>query len=515
MSEIGKRFIELAEIFQDNMLLQRNKPIRVWGTANREQHLTVLMNDAPVWDGEIPAGAFEVALPPQAAAEDLTMALRNSEGEELVIRHVDIGEVWIAGGQSNMEFALLCERNGESVIANANDEHLRYYEVGKYVFEGEREENLKDGRRWNNWRRFIPEECTHFSAVAAYYAMALREKLGVPVGIIGCCWGGTSASAWMDEKLLREDDQLRVYTDTYDQAVAKLDLEKYIKSDYKYRSFMGAEKNVTGSEVTMKKEVTAPLKFPMRQIAKLLQRTLKPGPHSENRPGGLYQTMLSKIAGYTAKGVIWYQGENDEHHADMYAHLFTKLIACWRSDWKDDLPFLFVQLAPWDEWMASDGRNFPELRAQQQYVEDHEAGAYMASIMDVGSQYDIHPKVKKPVGDRLALLAMEEIYGVKQAYAHPPRISRLERSGNTITAAFDYAEDGLTAEGAIDGLFSVMQNGKTIPVSAQVSANTVVLACPELAEGKASVSFAYQPFLVMNLFNKGGLPARPMEPTDV
>ena len=508
-------FIQLAEIFQDGMVLQRNQPIRLFGSTESHQQISVTINGAQICEAELDAGTFQIELPAQEVAENVTLQLKNVEGEVITFRDVDIGEVWIAGGQSNMEFPLLCDRDGDAVIANANDEHLRYYEVGKYAFEGEREENLKNGSRWNNWRKFIPDECTHFSAIGTYFARELREKLGVPVAVVGCSWGGTSASAWIDEAILRQDPELRVYTDTYDKAVSKLNLEKYTKNDYKYRSFMGTEKNVLGAEATMKNEVTAPMKFPMKQIAKLLQLTLRPGPHSENRPGGLYQTMLSKITGYSAKGVIWYQGENDEHHAELYARLFTKTVECWRRDWKVELPFLFVQLAPWEQWMASDGRNFPTLRDQQQTVEDTVPGMYMASIMDVGSQYDIHPKVKKPVGERLALLAADEIYGMKQTFAHAPRITKAERNGKKVVVSFAYAEGGLKAKGSIDSLFNLSQNGKTLPVSAKVVDNTVVLTCEALTAEKATLSFAYAPFLVMNLFNQGDLPARPAAPMDI
>lgn len=513
--ENSQHFITLAEIFQDGMVLQRGKAIKLWGTSQKAQRITVLLDKTVVLEAHIPEGSFAVSLPPQEAAEGRTLCIQNADGETVSVANVDIGEVWIAGGQSNMEFQLQCDRNGDALIASADDVHLRYYEVGKYAFEGEREENLKDGRRWNHWRRFVPSECTHFSAVGTYFARYLRQELGVPVGIIGCCWGGTSATAWMDEALIRKDEQLKIYTDTYDKAVEKLNPEKYIQSDYKYRSFMGAEKNVVGSEATMKKEVTAPLKFPMRQIAKLMQNLLKPGPHSENRPGGLYQTMLSKITGYSIKGVLFYQGESDEHHASLYAHLFTRMIACWRNDWQEQLPFVFVQLPPWSEWMGSNGQNFPVLRAQQQYVEDHEDHVYMASIMDAGSQYDIHPKDKKPVGERLALLALDKVYEKKQAYAQAPRISKIQRAGTAVTLSFSHAEDGLMAQGSIDSLFSLRQGGKELPVTAKICGSTVVLDCPELTDNKASLSFAYEPFLVMNLMNRGNLPARPMEPTEM
>lgn len=515
---MGKqKFIELAEIFQSGMILQRDKPIRIWGTSDASQDITVLIGDTTVFQGEIREGDFEISLPKQNAAENQTVAFRNENGDELTLTNIDIGEVWIAGGQSNMEFPLLCERDGDRMIASANDTHFRYYEVGKYAFEGEREENLKDGSRWNNWRTFTPTECTHFSAVATYFALRMRNELRVPVGIVGCAWGGTSASAWIAEDLLRSDSDLHIYTDDYDRATAGQNPEKYLKRDRKNRAFMGNPKNVAGSDMTMKKEVTAPLKFPMKQIAGILVKNQKKnmGPHCENRPGGLYQSMLKKIIGFSARGILFYQGEMDEHHAPLYAKLFTKLIHTWREEWDDDLPFVFVQLAPWGEWMAQDGRNFPELREQQQRVDDQVEGAYLASIMDVGSQYDIHPKIKKPVGERLALLALDEVYGMKQPYAHAPRIAKIVREGNVIRIFFDYAEDGLLSNGNIDSLFMVKQGGKSVPFSSEISGNEVVLRCEGLAQEKAKVAFAYQPYLVMNLKNKGGLPARPSAPIEV
>lgn len=513
---MGKEaFIELAEIFQDNMVLQRNKPLKLWGTAKKKQSLSVMLDGTEIFRGEIAAGRFELSLPPQEAAENRTLSITNREGETVRLRNIDIGEVWIAGGQSNMEFPLLCDRDAERVIQNASDTHLRYYEVGKYAFEGEKEEKLKDDHRWNHWRKFIPEECTHFSAVGTYYAMQLRARLQVPVAIVGCCWGGTSAAAWMKEDILRKDDRLQVYTTAYDQAVSGQNMEKYLRMDRKNRAFLGKEKNTIGAEKTMKNEVTAPLKFPMKQLVKLMLKNQKTGPHDANRPGGLYQTMLSKIIGFPVKGVIWYQGEADEKYASLYDRLFTEMIRCWREDWREELPLLFVQLAPWGEWMAQDGRNFPQIRSRQQYVEDHVKGTYMVSIMDEGSQYDIHPKVKEPVGNRLALLALDEIYGIKQKYCRAPRITKAERTEKGIILSFDYAEGGLKSEGSIDALFSVVQNGKELPVFARITGSQVELGCRELTKEKATVAFAYRPFLKVNLFNQGGLPARPYSPQEV
>ncbi len=506
-----KKWIQLAEVFQDGMLLQRRKPILIWGEARQTESVQVLWNGMEIYRGDIPAGQFRISLPALEAFENGKLTIENASGESFTIRNVDIGEVWIAGGQSNMEFALSYDRDADAVIAAANDEHLRYYEVGKFAFAGEREENIKYGaHRWFHWRKFTPEECTHFSAVATYFARELRKELQVPVGILGCNWGGTSASAWMEDALLRQDEVLRVYTDAYDAAVAKLNLEKYIQADRKSRTFMGSEKSVVDSDGVMKKEVKKPVSIFLRPVFKLLlAQQASTGPHDPNRPGGLYQVMLRQIAGYTASGVIWYQGESDEHHAPLYARLQEAMIRCWRRDWQEELPFLMVQLAPWEEWNTMTGVNYPILREQQQIVEDTVAGVHMASIMDIGSRFDIHPKEKAPVGHRLALLALEHVYQLPQPHSHSPRMVSVTRSGKEISVKFDQVLEDM---GSCAPLFCLKQQGKRVPCSANVEGNMVRLSCPKLAAGEAELAFAYEPFLVMPLFNQGGLPARPFAP---
>ena len=509
---MSKQALKLAEIFQNGMTLQRGKAIRVWGQSENAQNLTVFLGKENIFQGQIPEGAFEITLPPLEPAEDVNLRFETEDGGCITLAGVDIGEVWIAGGQSNMEFPLICDREGEETIAQANDEHFRYYEVGKYAFEGEEAEGLKDGSRWNNWRKFVPAECTHFSSTATFFAKSLRKQLGIPVAIVGCCWGGTMASSWLDDKLIREDPELRVYTDEYDRGIAAMNMDEYYASNYAKRKMMGSPEAVLGNEMMMKTEATEPCSEEMLKMVAQMLGTLQIGPHDENCPGALYQTMVRKIAGFTARGVIWYQGESDEHHAPLYSRLFTKVIDCWRAAWLDELPFLFVQLAPWQEWMAQNGKNYPVLREQQQYVEDHVTGTYMASIMDAGSQYDIHPKLKRPVGTRLALLALQEIYHQKQAYSHAPRVADIQRSGKEITVTFRFAEGGLKSEGNPAALFSVKQNGAEKALTGVVENSQVALSCETLEAGEAEISFAYRPFLVMNLFNQENLPARPMAP---
>lgn len=511
--------IRLAEVFQEGMVLQRRKEIRIWGSCEGEQYLKVYLNDEFMGKIDIrqmkqgPAGKlFAFTLPPQEAMEDGRLRILGASGKELVIEHVDIGEVWIAGGQSNMEFLLQYDREGEQVNAQAADPHLRYFEVGKYAFDGEKEEGLKDGSYWDRWLQFTPREAGWFSAVGAYFALQLRRKLKVPVGIISCNWGGTSASAWLDERVLRRDPLLRVYTDAYDKAVKNQDPERYREKNFNMRFKANGEARAARNEEMMRKEAVKGPGPLMKAGARIFSLLTVTGPHDEHRPGGLYRCMLQKIAGYSCQGVIWYQGESDDIYADRYDKLFAAMIQCWRRDWQEDLPFLFVQLAPFEAWAGCSGKAYALLRQQQQKVEDEVARTWMASIMDVGSRYDIHPKEKRQVGERLAGLALNKIYGFP-GNSQAPRLMNAERKGQRIVLQFQYAPEGLEARGEIASLFQVVQNQKKLICTAGIEGDYVILESEALLEeAPVEISFAYCPYCRMTLYHRNGLPARPFAP---
>ncbi|MDO4621698.1 MAG: sialate O-acetylesterase [Eubacteriales bacterium] len=504
--------MQLARVFQDGMVLQQKKPIRFWGIADRKENIRITWNNTALWDGVVEAGKVEIIVPALDACENGTFEFSCG----IRLEHIDIGEVWIAGGQSNMEFPLGCERNYISGMDSGHlvqDEHLRFYDVGEFAFKGEREEGLKPAAvHWDRWMNFDSNHAEYFSAVGAYYGQMLRKSLGVPVGIIGCNWGGTTASAWMDKSILQSDKELSVYITDYECKIAGMDLEKYEKHDLKMRTKMSSSKAMGAGNIMFLKESTKKPSFFLRKIAVLSERFMPMGPHSERRPGGLYETMVSEIAGYSCKGVIWYQGEADEHHADLYGKLFEKLIHNWRVQWQDEIPFVFVQLAPFEEWMACSGKNYPEIRKQQQIVEDTVSGTYMVSIMDAGSRYDIHPKNKKIVGERMAFMALKEIYKKINAEAHAPRIKYQERKGNEILLNFEYTGKGLVGRGDISSVISVVQEKEELDFSAYIKGDSIIINCPQLKEKDAWVSFGHKDYLEMPLFNSDGIAARPRGP---
>lgn len=339
--------------------------------------------------------------------------LKISSGAECVVLHdVAVGEVWLAGGQSNMEFHMRYDADLEQEQPQCENRLIRFFDYPEVSYEGQINE-ADYGSNYGFWRLCTPEQLERFSAVGYYFAKDIQEKYNIPVGVIGCNWGGTPACAWMTREAVVEGGG-QVYLDEYDKAVGELDLANY-------------EEHFRKDPMAWRTDQLAdPLNdmmmfgFPVEEFgSKLTELGIDPptftpvmGPKYERRPCGLYDAMLRPIAPYGIQGVIWYHGETDgDNHPEVYETLFPALIRCWRALWGEELPFLFVQLAPLRQWMDCIGTPYAIIRKAQQHTADNVPNTGMAVITDVGMEHDIHPKKKQPVGHRLALLAMAKIYG--------------------------------------------------------------------------------------------------------
>lgn len=500
--------IHLASVFQSGMVLQRGKPITLWGESDRAQRVAVFYNQTPLTELKLSEpGAFRVQLPALEAAQSAELCFQCEDGQQLRLENVDIGEVWLAGGQSNMEFFLRYDAEAKAAFASADDAHLRVYTVPQYAFDEEAADGFKDAHDWDRWLAATPEHMQTAPAVAYYFARELRRTLHVPVGILNCNWGGTTAATWMDEELLRQDPALSVYLSDYEKAVVGQKLEDYYAQD---RAFRGRKLTYRDRLLIYKMYGTH------RLLCRVLERylcggPLQPmGPRNHNAPGRLYQSMLSKISGFTCKGVIWYQGESDMPHAELYARLFTGLIECWRRDWAEQLPFLFVQLAPFDRDCGFIASGFPELRCQQELVEQTVPDTWMTSIMDVGMAHDIHPKKKRPVGERLALLARGTVYG-EDLLCQPPQLCAADRTADALTLRFEHAGTGLTITGRRLHALSVFADGKNMRFwRAKAAGDTLSIRGRWLAKADCiQLAFAQTPYCAVNLYNSAGLPAKP------
>lgn len=511
--------MKLAEIFQDGMIIQREKPFAVWGETDAEEEIAVRLNGRTLCTEKTGPGKFRITVPAQPAAESVTLEIG-----DLALRDVDFGEVWIAGGQSNMNFLVKWDAEREEIYAAPADRHVRYYEVGKYCFEGEEKDGFKDGSRWNTWFPFKRENSPYFSAVATWFALRLRETLGVPVGVVGCSVGGTSASTWMDDAILRADPDLKIYTDEYDASLKDLNLERYYKINHMVRAATGGKAGEEGEDflegntgVTMQEYMAFQMrgKDPQALAEERQARTsipmeeiLRKGPNDPH-PGSLYRTMVAKIAGFSCRGVLFYQGCDDVQKGAIYGKLFSALIACWRRDWGEELPFLFAQLAPFGSWMGNTGDLFPLVRRAQREVWDTVPKTYMVSTSDVGCEIDIHPKYKRNVGARMYLQAMDKVYGVSTV-SDAPVCVRAEKEENCVVLTFANAA-ALSLRGGRINALEVLRGGvPTGPVSASAEGNRVILRGEGLSEeGSLEIRFAETGYYEVNLYNEAGIPAVP------
>ena len=502
--------LTVDRLFSSYLVLQRDKPVKVWGTGDGEAVSVSVQGksaSAPVIDGK-----WQVTLPALTASQAETLFVTSGE-ERIMVENVAVGEVWIAGGQSNMEFPLKFDAEARKVIPTANNPDIRYFDCPKAKFEGQEKE--EDYRQFGFWRPLNPSNAPFYSAVSFYFANQICEKLHVPVGIVGCNWGGTSASTWLDESYLAADDSLRVYLDEYQAGFQNLDIKQYIKAEAASRSYM-ARRVVRQFMNTALKRTLGPVLTPLFTaiIQSGKKNILAIGPRSENRPGGLFHTMLQKIAGFSARGVIWYQGESDDNKANLYARLFSALIRCWRDAWQDELPFLFVQLAPYERWLGFNAGDFVTLREQQELVSKTVPGTWMASIMDAGSRLDIHPKRKRPVGERLALLARGKVYG-ENILCDAPEVSEVKWECDRLVISFLHAGEGLSLKGDRLESLEILADGKAInPHKISIDKSTLIIEASDLSTTKSlEIRYAWRNFAEVNLYNCAALPAKPFRRT--
>ncbi|MGN0436421.1 MAG: sialate O-acetylesterase [Wujia sp.] len=398
--------LKTAAIFSDNMVLQRNKNIVIWGTTDSplvEASINGVTVSATVRDG-----SFKIILPPMKAGGPYTLVI-STDRDKLEYSNIMLGEVWLAGGQSNMEFELQGCKEGDKELANMC-ESVRFYYTPKNSWVGD---ELLEAEEKSCWELSDSPDRGKWSAVGYYFARELSKKLGVTVGVIGCNWGGTSASCWVSREYLEKRTELASYLQEYDEAVKDICLEDYAKAWDEYLVYQ-AEFDVKVGEYYK----TCPNPTWDEAIS-LFGESKYPGPmgpRNFTRPCGLYETMLSRVCPYTIAGFIFYQGEEDDHKPYTYDILLETLIKQWRNDWDDDtLPFINVQLPIFTEMGEDDFKNWPLIREAQMRVYNTVKNTGIAVALEKGEIYNIHPIDKKPVGERLARQALYHVYKLVSA----------------------------------------------------------------------------------------------------
>ena len=480
--------VKLPAVFSDNMVLQQGKPVPVWGWAAPGEQVTVAFAGQTATATAAADGKWMTKLTALKASADpqvLTVTGKNT----LTVKNILVGEVWLASGQSNMQFTLGSAMNSTQEIAAADFPTIRQFTVPDVVA-AEPQPDVRGG-----WAVCSPATAGGFTAVGYFFARDLWNKLHVPVGIIHSSWGGTQVQPWIDEQTYNADPTLKPIVDGKNAA-----LVNYSKALYQVMSAwlpIATEAQAAGK----------PLPLPPAMPAADPRA-------SSQMPTGLYNAMIAPLIPYAIAGAIWYQGESNANDAAGYRRLFPAMITGWRRLWGEgDFPFLFVQLANFMQTGAEPrDTGWAQLReAQTLTLATPNTG--MAVIIDIGTPNNIHPPNKQDVGHRLALWAEAKTYGQEVVFSGPLYDS-MKVEGGAIRISFKYAESGLVAkDGALKGFAIAGADGKFVWADATIDGQTVVVKSAAVP-APVAVRYAWDDNPVCNLYNAAGLPASPFR-TDV
>jgi len=474
------------------MILQQNSKASLWGWASPGEKITITnsWNNKSATVTADPSGKWLTYVNTSKAGGPYQLRFKASNVIE--VKNILLGEVWLASGQSNMEFFVGKTSNGsytgvinhDEVMKDAEHPDIRTIDVPNKVAD-EPQIDFK-----GEWKICSAQTVDTFSAVAYFFAREINKTTGFPVGIINATWGGTPAESWTKKEVLQSDSDLNQILIRYQKAV-----DVFPEENEKYKTAFAKWREDTS------KAKGAPPRAPM-------------GPSHNQSPYKLYNGMIVPIEPYTLKGVIWYQGENNADRAYQYRKLFPAMINNWRRDWNNSkLPFYFVQISP------HRSQN-PEIRDAQLYVYRHTPYTGMTVTTDNGDSLNIHPRNKELVGDRLALWALHNEYGKKAIIVSGPLYKSMKIEGDKIRISFDF-DKGLVAKGgdlteftiAGDDQNFVAANAKIVQGTRSGEGNTVVVWSDEVKNPKA-VRFAWKNVPHPNLFNGADLPASPFRTDD-
>ncbi len=471
--------VRLPAVFSDNMVLQRDAPIPVWGWADAGEEVTVSLGGHQATGRAGAEGRWMVRLDalPAGGPLDLSVSGKNV----LTVKNVLVGEVWLCSGQSNMAMGVNGVKNAEQEKAAADFPQLRMFGVG-YNPQARPQPDCR-----GTWSVCTPKTVGAWTAVGYFFARELHQVLGVPIGLVNVSYNGALAQALTSEAGLAAVPELRSQLEHkakllggYSKALAEL-----------LRPWLAAYEQALA-------EGQAPPPPP----------PLPGDPHDMKLPTGLYNGMVAPLIPYALRGVIYYQGEHNVWDAAPYAVLFQTLIRSWRQAWgQGDFPFLWVQLPNYMPVQAEPGEDpWAALReAQDQALVLPNTG--QACTLDLGETANIHPPNKQDVGHRLALIAQRLVYG-KDVVCYGPRYAGMKIEGERMRISFSEVGGGLVVQGGgpLRGFAICGEDRKWVWAEAAIEGDTVVLSSPQVPK-PAAARYAWASNPVCNLYNKAGLPA--------
>ncbi|MDI1255612.1 MAG: sialate O-acetylesterase [Flavobacterium sp.] len=440
ISQQIKANIVLPNIFTDNMVLQRNADVKMWGWANPSEEVVIKTS----WDNSEykikgnNQAYWEISIHTPQAGGPYNITAKGYN--EVQLSNIMIGEVWICSGQSNMEMtASWGIKNGEEEVKNANHPNIRIFTVSKAAATSP-QNNLV-----GNWQSCSADVMKNSSAVAYFFAQKLQQDLnGIPIGIIVSAWGGTPAEIWIPQEVIQNNKELLA-------SANRLAVKEY-------------------------------------------------GP---NEPGRAFNAMINPLTKYKIAGVLWYQGESNVG-ANHYGDTLSALIGSWRNLWNYNFPFYIVQIAPYN--YGEDNFDGVIIRDAQRKIPKIIPNTGIVVISDIATIDDIHPKDKKPVGIRLANLALSDYYKTNATIINGPLFREIKIHENKVAVYFDYA-DGLYFKNGNSNQFEISgADGKFYPAKAFIKNNTVILNT-EKVKNPVKARYAWKNNATADLFNNAALPA--------
>jgi sialate O-acetylesterase len=498
--------VNMPTVFGNNMVLQRDRAIPVWGWADVGESVTVEFAGKSATSKAKGDGSWRVDLPAQKAnaeAQTLTVKGKNT----IAITNVLVGDVWVCSGQSNMEWSVAASAQPKEEAAVANYPLIRHIKVKKVP--ADQPKTHFEGQ----WQVCAPNTVMAFTAVGYYFGRRLHKELNVPIGLLNTSWGGTRIEPWtppagfnqIKDQSFAVDILKRIEQADPKSAAGKVRYEKAVKD---VEAWLADAKTKLAAGKT-------PGPMP----------TLPTIGRSHQDPTRLYNGMVAPLIPYAIRGAIWYQGESNGGEAMTYYHKKHALVKGWREIWgQGDFPFYWVQLANFrgDNKLPQGGDGYAKIREAERLAMDLPKTG-MATIIDIGDTKDIHPKNKQDVGGRLAQWALAQEYG-KDIVPSGPLFKEAKVEGDKIRISFDNVGGGLivgekkglapTTEVAGGKLqrFAISADEKIwVWADAVIDGVTVVVSSPKVPKPIA-VRYAYSGNpLGANLYNKEGLPASPFK----
>lgn len=454
----------IHNLFQSNMVIQRNKPINLWGWATPGEKITITFAGSTQTVVAAQNRKWNITFPPKPASSKPVDILIKGKNKTLTLKNILIGDVWILGGQSNMEFPLHKVENGNLEIASANFSNIRILTIPNasspkpiHAFPRLHEWSSWSKRhfRKGDWDVCSPKTVRELSAIGYTFARRIHMTTQIPIGIIDVSVGGTTIETWTPIDVVRQSKSTHIkqMINKWDQKVQDWDGAKDLEKQVAHYQNRINQLKQAG------KPIPPNFKKPTQQ---------KPGPaHDRNFPGNYFSGMISPLTGLNVKGIIFHQGYNNcfdgTQGAKMYRDLFPKLITAWRTAFNDpQLPFGILSLCTagkkqnlqnYSSLMGDTGPFIREAQYQT-FLEFYKAGDKNIGFT---STYDFrrrwyHPQLKIPVGERAARWALASQYGQEKMFGwKPPMVVDMKTEDGKIMLHMDVTaratDDGGTTEG--------------------------------------------------------------------